>query len=261
MTAIGTATGTATDWFRFVGANIKGTPAMPAKAVAEDLEVVRRHASVAVLQEFRWPWYWRTARKALQRLRKADPWRSAPGFAQGMLKPVLGAQAVMWRSGRWKRRDVEHDLLHDGMAGISEDRYLRAALLEDRETTLRAWFGTTHFVVGGDERTDGPQRKMILEHDLQRLTMFLRRLKATGHPVVMQADLNIHPGTWAYLELMQILTALGARVVGEHGVEFVIVIDGRDVDVEVRRSWTIGTRRLNTDHEIRGMTCRLVRRR
>lgn len=252
----------ATEPFRFLGANIKGTPAMPAKAVAEDLELLRRNASVIVTQEFRWPWYWRTARKALQRLRKRDPWRSSPGFAKGLAQPVKAAAAVMWLSSRWKRLDAKTEKLHDGAAGISEDRYLNAALLAEKPTGLAWWVGTCHAVVGGDERTDGPLRQAILEHDLMRLASFVRTLQRTGHPVVIEADLNIHPGTWAYRELMQILTAQGGRLVGVHGVEYLMIFDDdTDVQAEVVRSWEIPTRRLNTDHEVRGATLRLVRRR
>lgn len=254
-------TTTATGWTRFAGANIKGTPSMSAAKVAQDLEVLRANASVLVLQEFRWRWYWSTLRATLVR----DRWGTAPGVAMGLARSTFSAQAVAWRRKDWRRKATRQRKLHDGMARVSEARQLRAALLENRGTSLAAWFGTTHFVVGGDRDDDGRQvsgyrtRRMILAHDMQLLGAFLRELKATGYPVVFQADLNIKPNTWAYKELRFLLKSVGARIIGDHGVEYLILIDGTTVAVEVENDWTIGPRRLNTDHEVRGITFRLAR--
>lgn len=249
-----------TRWARFAGANIKGTPSMSAAKVAADIELLRRNCSVMVLQEFRWPWYWRTIAKSLgSDLLPGLGWRTAPGMAAGLRSPVFSAQAVAWRDSRWRRKEVRRRKLHDGMAKISETRWIRSALLEDRATQLECWFGTTHAVVKGDEPSDSPMRKAILDHDLMVMHSFLRQLKATGHPVIFQADLNVHPGTWAYRDLLSICKAVGARIVGEHGVEYLFIMDQHsDVKVQVAKDWVIRPNRLNTDHEVRGMTFRLV---
>lgn len=248
---------TRTSWRRFVGLNIKGTPAMRAAAVRHDLELALGRASVIVLQEFKWPWYWRTLGRVVAR-RRERRWRSFPGFLRGLARPVFAAQAVVWRSHGWKRRGSRRRLLHRGAAGISESRQLRAALLEDKETKLRAWFGTTHFVVGGDQDTDGPRRRAILEHDLEQLDAFLGELTATGYPVLFQLDANIRPSSDAYPAFRAVLKRHRARLHGARGVEYLFTINGRHGRVGVLRDWTIPTSELRTDHEGRGITFRLL---
>jgi hypothetical protein len=251
-----------TAWTRFAGANIKGNPSMSAAKVKGDIELLRRNCTVMVLQEFRWPWYWGSITQTLrENLAPARRWRTAPGMARGKAKPVYAAQAIAWHNGRWKRTErVRQYLLHKGVAQVSEARYLRAALLAEQETGMECWFGTTHNVVGGDAAGDSARRKAILGQDIERLHALLRELKKTGHPVVFQGDFNIHRDTWAYKDLMWMLKGMRARVIGEHGVEYLFVIDAHsDVKVEVAKDWVILPKRLNTDHEVRGMTFRLVR--
>lgn len=273
MTAIEAMDVVMTPWRRFVGANIKGTPAMPADKVAEDVEVLKGIASIVVTQEVRWVWYWRQIRRVLDilpRAKRRDPakWRSIPGIATAIARPVKAASGVLFKGRHWRKLDVKARRLHDGEAGISENREIRAGLLGDWETGLAVWGGTCHFVVGGDMPTDSPRRRRILDHDLDVLDRFLDDLVATGHPILFQLDANIRPASGAaYRRLRRIIHDHGGRIIGDHGVEFLFVIDGRDTDVEVRDirrgGFTIKPKhrggRLNTDHEARGITFRLVR--
>lgn len=223
---------TASGWIRFVGQNIKGNPAMAARKVAHDLRVVKRHCDVAVLQEFRLPWYWRTLAKVL-----GTSWSSYPSASNGLAHPTRGAQAVLWRPDVVTRQAGEKsrqlETLHDGVGGISEDRYLRAVLLAAAAGGA-AWCGGTHFVVGGDGPNDGPRRKTILSNDLHALEEFLDDLLATGHAIVFELDANIHVGTTAYARLRRIVESRGGRFIGALGVEYLFVIDGTDTTVEIR---------------------------
>jgi hypothetical protein len=247
-----------TKWFRFLGMNIKGTPSMRRARVEHDLNVARKNASVLVTQEFKWRWYFRAAKAVLGRA--THRWASSPGYGHGTLRPVAGAQSVKWKTKRWRRLRTRRALLHKGVARVSESRSLRAVLLQDRETRLRAWFGTTHFVVGGDEAGDSPLRKRMLRENIEALDKFIEDLKANGNPIFFQLDANIHPGTWAYDEFMAVMRKHKATIHGAHGVEFLFTIDGEDTKVEVRRDWIIPRDQLETDHEGRGVTARLVKR-
>ena len=247
-----------TDWFRFLGMNIKGTPSMRRAAVEADLNVARQKADVLVTQEFKWNWYYSAAKAVLGR--GETRWASSPNFNAGFLAPVFGAQSVKWKRDRFKRVRTRRALLHAGVAKVSESRWLRAALLEDRETGLKAWFGSTHFVVGGDEASDSPLRKRMLADNIEALDKFIAKLKRGGHAIFFQLDANIHPGTWAYTEFMRVMRKHGATIHGKHGVEFLFTIDGESVEVEVKRDWIVPTTVLNTDHEGRGVTARLVKK-
>lgn len=247
-------------WHRFAGLNIKGTPAMSGRKVRHDLRVAKNHASVVVLQEFRWPWYWRSANRVLNRAKKwRNRWASSPSYADGLARPVFGAQAVLWKRKPWKRRDTKQRVLHDGEAGISETRRLRACLLEDRESGLAAWFGTTHFVVGGDNDGDGPVRRRMLQENMDRLDEFLADLVATGHPVVFQLDANIRASSDTYRQFRAMLAKHRAVLHGNKaGVEYLFTINAKKARVQVDKAWQIPTSALHTDHEGRGITFRLV---
>ena len=239
--------------------NIKGTPAMPAAAVKHDLTVGRSEASVLVTQEFRWPWYWRTLKNVVGRGKWSDRWSSSPGFAKGFARPVRGAQSVMWDNKIWKHVDTRVRVLHDGHAGISEDRFIRAVLLQNRATGVLCWFLTTHFVVGGDEPGDGPLRKKMMALDLRVLDTMVEGLRETGYAIIGQFDGNIHRGTPAYRELMDIASDNKMTFHGEHGVEYLFTVDGEATKVQVLNDWVVPTSRLKTDHEGRGITYRLIR--
>lgn len=243
---------------KFLGMNIKGTPAMKASQVSSDLMVGRRNCDVLVTQEFRWPWYWRQLAKALPK--SAKTWHTAPRIGQGFMHPVKGAAACTWNTKIWRWHETCTRLLHNGEAKISEARYLRAVLLEDKETGLKCWFGTTHFVVGGDEASDGPIRKKMMAQDLERLDEFFTVLSQTGDPILFELDANIHVGTPAYDEFRKILKKHGATIHGNHGVEYLISIPGEEVRVQVLRNWIISPKVLFTDHEGRGVTYCLVKR-
>jgi len=240
---------------RFVGANIKGTPKMRRRKVAEDLRVLRRRADLVVLQEFKWRTYWLALAANLRPTR----WASFPSHARGLAAPVRGGQGVTWRRSVWRRVGAHVEVLHKGRARISESRWLRAVLVEDRASRLRCWHGGTHNVVGGDERSDSPTRRAMLDDNLDRLAEFLDDLASTGDPIVWEMDANVHRGTDAHERLVEIVTSRRGEFVGEHGVEYLFVIPGRHAVVEVLAAWRIRPRvDLNTDHEARGITYRLV---
>jgi len=251
-----------TRWYRFLGMNIKGTPAMSADKVEHDLEVARSEAHVLVVQEFRWPWYWRVA-KAVMAARTArwrDRWATSPGLAQGFAAPVRGAQAVLWVRGMFKRRRTWVRLLHKGRAGISESRFQRAVLLEDKATGLAFIAWTSHAVVRGDNREDPNVRESMLATDLTNIDGLLSTLKSSGFPIIGQADLNIYATSDARARLDRIMERHGATLHGnEAGVEYLFTIPGTRARVEVQDAWEVPTRRLFTDHEGRGITFRLVR--
>lgn len=248
---------------RFLGANIKGTPAMAVGDVEHDLRELKRRTDVLVTQEFRWPWYWHALGKVLRVVAEGG-WRSYPALAKGAVHPVKSAQAVIWRRRLWRAIDRRETLLHAGRANISEDRWLRAALLRDRTvtaTTLATWALTTHNVVGGDGDHDSAQRKAILDHDLDVLERFLPQLLRTGWPVIGEVDANIHRGTEAFTRLQRIITQLGGTFHGPLGVEFLFTIPGDNgTSVVVDDEWIVPDAALRTDHEARGITFRLRRK-
>lgn len=229
--------------------------------VLHDLKVIKGKADVIVVQEFHWPWYWRALQKAMPTTSRR-PWRSLPAQPKGLANPVVGGQPVLWNNTIWRMTKSAVSLLHDGAKGISETRMLRAALLRDRTVgwDARVWVGGTHFVVGGDAPGDGPLRSSILASDLDRLNIFLDRLKKTGWPVIFELDANIHRGTEAYARLVKLVRGHGGRFYGAMGVEYLFVIDGEDVAVEVQQDWDVPTSLLYTDHEGRGITFCLVSR-
>jgi hypothetical protein len=249
----------ATPWRHFLGLNIKGTPAMPARAVAHDLRAAKKRADVVVLQEFKWPWYWRELGRVLPRGRGRKAWQAYPNHELGLARPGFGAQAILWSSTAWRKVGSRRALLHEGEAKISERRWLRAAHLADRQTGRSAWFGSTHFVVGGDRSSDGPIRQAMMRRDLDALDEFLGQLTRSGDPVVFQLDANLRSTSEVYRRFRAILKKHGAKLHGNlKGVEFLFTIDGAGTAVEVRRAWEVPTSELRTDHEGRGITFRLV---
>lgn len=279
MTALEATDQVVTPWRRFVGANIKGTPAMSADKVGADVEILRGTASIIVTQEVRWAWYWKRIGRVLKitsaggrrRRRttstKAPRWKTAPSIAAAVVRPARAASAVMWKGRDWRRAKTIVRKLHQGRGGISETRWARAVLLVDWGTGLGLWAGTLHNVVGGDMPGDGEIRRGMLDHDLDVLDRLLDDLVATGHAIAFEIDANIRPSSGdSYRRLRRIIHDHGGQIIGDHGVEFLFVIPGRDTDLEVRnpRGFTIPPKAhggaLNTDHEARGMTFRLVRR-
>lgn len=232
----------------FAGANIKGTPSMKAWRVRKDLKTIRRKADVIGLQEFKWRWYWRVVGLLLVN------WSSWPGKTKGLAHPVLGAQAVLWKRKLFKRVRVytreAFDFAMDN-GGIMDNRWIRAALLRAREDGFTAWFLSTHFAVGADKSGSSERRKAFLRSNLRELDKALADLRRTGYPIMGELDANIHRGTWAYRELMNILLHHGATVHGEHGVEYAFTIPGRKGEFTEVNASRIGTSQLETDHEVR----------
>lgn len=246
-----------TELFKFLGMNINDNPAMSMAKVASDLRVARTHCDVLVLQEFRWPWYWRELSRAMPHLPRLG-WRTYPHTRVGKKRPTFSAQAVCWKDRDWKKIDTKTRLLHDGVARISESRYIRGVLLEHRATGLRCWFVTTHYVRGGDEARDPIRHRTILKLDLVRTEDFFIDLKKTGYPMLFQGDLNIHRNTQGYADLMRIVEKLDLRVHGHHGIEYLFSMNNTKAKVEIHGSWIVPTGQLFTPHEGRGVDARLV---
>lgn len=255
-----------TDSFRFLGANIKGTPAMSAQKVREDLKVLRSRTDLLVVQEFKWAWYWRQAASVLQQVLSrgevVERWGISPGFAKGFKDSVAGAQACSWKRSAWKKIRTKVWLLHPSTPGISDDRYQRAVLLENRKTKQRVWIYTTHFAVGGDRKGAPSRNRQVLNLDISHMADALSYLRGTGHPVIGQLDANVNRTSEVYPRFEKVLDTHGARLHGEHGVEYLFTIDGTRTRVEVEKDWVVRTKEhggvLNTDHEGRGITARLV---
>lgn len=237
------------------GANIKGTPAMPARKVRADLKVLRKRADVLMLQEFRWPWYWRVA---MLLLGIGKRWASSPVFKAGKDAPVRGAQGILWKRKAWKRVKTRVWLLHDGVAKVSESRFVRAVLLQDRVTGQFCWFLSTHFVVGGDESSDSPLRRGMLNDNIGMVDQVLSAIARSGHPVVFELDANIRSTSDSYDEWMAMLKRQDMKVHGAHGVEYMLTRSGVSTKINVHRNWVVPTTMLNTDHETRGITYTLV---
>lgn len=233
----------------FAGANIKGTPSMKAKAVRHDMRKLKRRADVIGLQEFKWRWYWQVLIALVD-----TKWSSFPGLRQGLRAPSAGAQALLWKRRLFKRVGKyvvpAFDFRID-TSGIMENRFIRGVLLRARADAFTAWFLSAHFVVGGDEDKDGPTRKLLMRQNIAALDQALTYMRRTGYPIMGELDANIHRGTWAYVEFMKVMTHHGARMYGEHGVEYAFVIPGRKgrfTDVKPSR---IKPDELATDHEVR----------
>jgi hypothetical protein len=258
--------------FRLAHANIRGTPKMSADKVEHDLEIIAGRAGIITLVEFKWRDYWRRLGKVLgmvlpgmKRERSEHKWRSFPGLARGIASPVAAGQMIAWKGARWRRRRAKTWMLHKGRAGISEDRRIRGCVLEDRPTRLCLVPLVTHNVVGGDRRGDGQQRQDILrEEDIPQIVKAVRWALRTGWPVALTLDGNIAADSAAFtLFERTVVDRFGGTIVGEPGIEYVIVYPGRNgTMLEIDDAWTIKPRHrggvLWTDHEVRGITGRLV---
>ena len=233
------------------GANIKGTPAMPAASVRNDLKKLKSRLDIIGLQEFRHRWYWLVLGALF-----GERWRSYPSQKAALKQPVFGGQGILWKSNINRKvhsRQMAAFDFEDDHSGIMENRWIRAVLLEDRISQLACWYISTHFVVHGDDHGEGPRRQAFMEQNLARLALMLDYCSRTGEPMVLELDANIHKGTWAYFRLMQIFEQYGGRVVGEQGVEFLVVFDGDLTRVVVDKAYVLRPRDigLKTDHEVR----------
>lgn len=253
--------------FRLHHLNIKGNPRMPASDVREDLEVALKRGGIVTLVEFRWDYYWRTLARLVKAFLSADvrresglpTWRSFPTFKRGIAAPVAGGQMVMWKADRWARADKLVKRIHRGMARISEDRRIRGVLLLDRPTLLGLWVLVTHYVVGGDNKGDGPRRRATLRQDIDVTVRALRKALASGFPVALTLDGNIRLQSDAYAEFRRrVVDEFGGTVHGNPGVEWIITYPGSNgTTIDVSAEWETRTGRLNTDHEGRGITATL----
>jgi hypothetical protein len=239
--------------YRFAGMNIKGTPAMSARAVAHDLKVMKSRADLAVFQEFRWKWYWAQLALVLN-----PRWGTFPTMHLGRKHPVRGAQAALWKKKYFKRIETRRSLLHDGVAKVSESRYITAVLLEDRKSMHRFWIVSTHYVVRGDNQTDPKIRQVMFHRDVSTTGAFLNRLQKTGQPIIMELDANVRPSSSHYGAFVRMIESRGGRMHGTKGVEFLVTFPGKHSRIQVIRDWVIPTSELKTDHEGRGITFRLV---
>lgn len=232
----------------FVGANIKGTPAMPASSVSHDLRVLRRVADVFVVQEFRWKWYWLAISSALV------GWASYPSRAVGIAAPNNGAQAIFWKRRLFKKLKSYCEPAFNfnlDNAGIMENRFVRGVLLNFRKDGFIAWYLSTHFVVGGDEHTDSIRRRNFMKQNIAALDKALTYMQNSGYPIMGEIDANIHKYSEAYSDFMSMMRRHGATFHGELGVEYAFTINGRYGTWEHIRPDTISTSQLKTDHESR----------
>lgn len=244
----------------FGGANIKGTPPMPAKNVRNDVRKISKIVDVFVVQEFRHLWYWATIRTVLGVL-----WRSYPSFVVGVAQPVYGGQGIFWKRKLWKKvtgKVVEaFDFALDN-AGIMENRWIRAALLQCRKTLLECWFMSAHFVVHGDDGGEGDRRQVFMHQNLSRFDKMLSMLTRSDAPIIFEGDLNLHPGGWAWNDFMAIVKKYHGRVIGVQGVEFLVVFDNHcSTKVVVEKNYVLSPKAagLKTDHEVRVMDFHLQR--
>lgn len=235
----------------FGGANIKGTPSMPPSAVRNDVNILKARLDIIALQEFKWKWYWRIAGILLDK-----NWNSFPAFVVGLAKPVKGAQGILWKPKIVKRVGSKEipafnfDLPH---GGVMDDRWVRAVLLEDIVTMLRCWYVSTHFVVGGDQHGDSARRKLFLNQNINAVDQMLEYCSRTGDAMVLELDANLHQNSWAYAKFVAMLAKHGGRIVGTHGVEYLVVFDGHHAKVVVDRHYVIAPKSagMKTDHEVR----------
>ena len=240
----------------FIGMNIRGFPPMRTAAVARDLRTAMDNADVLVAQEFGIRRYWRKA----QDLMFPNGWSSYPSYAKGIDRPRDSAQPVMWKRDKFKLIGVRRNLLMRGVAKIANTRFLRAALLEDRETGDQVWYGTTHFVVKGDRSNHPQRRRRLLNSNIRRLVRLIEDLKETGHPIIFQLDANIHKGTDTHKRFTAIIHNLGGTFHGEQGVEFTFTIPGKTQAIKVEKAWRIPVDKLATDHEARCINYSVVKR-
>lgn len=246
--------------FTFGGANIKGTPSMKAAFVRNDVRKISKIVDVFVTQETKWRWYWVSIQSLLSVL-----WASSPSFLKGVAQPIFGGQGVFWKRRLFRRVGTKvleaFDFSLDN-AGVMDNRWIRAVLLECKKSMLQSWFVTMHAVVGGDNKGDSERRKNFMRQNLDRLDQLLKFLTNSDAPIVFEADMNIHPGTWAYAEFMAMVHKYNGRVVGTPGVEFLVIFDhhcSTKVVVEKNYSLTPKAAGLNTDHEVRVMDFHLQR--
>lgn len=233
----------------FAGANIKGTPSMVAASVAHDMRLLMTIATVFVVQEFKWKWYWKVA-STLMNVR----WASFPSVKLGLGAPIAGANAVFWKRSVWKKlKTFSYPAFNFALenAGIMDNRWFKAVLLKNKKGLFTSWFLTSHFVVGGDEIQDGDLRNEFMRQNIDRLDYVLTQLQNTGYPIAGELDANIHKGSWAYGEFMAMMRKHGATFHGELGVEYAFTINGRfGTFTEVEPS-IVPTSKLKTDHEVR----------
>lgn len=248
-----------TEWLRFGGMNIKGTPRMSVPRVSSDLRWLAETYDSAVVCEFKWDYYWGRAKYILGMDRE---WEANPSYNRGKAAPVVSGQANFWKNDVFNKKRAKRALCHLGHAGISELRFIRGTLLDHIDTGLKHWEVVAHFVVGGDADGDSPTRKKILRNNIRRFVRFLRKLKKGGHAILGQLDANIHRGTWAFDLFMTEMRKIGADFIGELGVEYLFKIDGERVKVQTGKPVSLLPKHrggvLETDHESRGMQYRLV---
>lgn len=157
--------------------NIKGTPRMPYRDVLHDIKVMKEEdPDVLCLQEFKFKDYWATLRVFPPHLYGKYP------------KGFLGdrsSQPVIWKRSAFRKIKVKGRLLHKGYAGNTEARYLRAALLEDKQTKVREWFKNTHYLPRGASMYD-----RVWPVANRRDVAFTRECMETGDPLTGGGDYN-----------------------------------------------------------------------
>ena len=224
---------------------------MPPAKVREDLRTIKERANVFCVQEFTWPWYWNGAIAVLD---LGGAWGSYPGKVKGSTNAAIRAQALFWQRKIFTRKKGYVIPAYDfdmNTGKIMRDRYVRAVLLEGKADKFTAWFLSTHFVVGGDRQNDELIRRKLMTQNIAALDKALTHLGNTGYPIMGELDANIHKGTWAYAEFMEMMTKHRAKFHGDLGVEYAFTINGKHGVFTHVDATIIPDVRLNTDHEAR----------
>jgi hypothetical protein len=247
-----------TEEFIFASLNERGNPPMGPEKVLEDLEYVLARCDVCVVQEFKWSMYWKMFKKVIEG-KARHGWRSSPNTTMGMLFPNRGAQPIWWKSADWRKIRAKVWLLHKGEPGVSETRYLRAVLLENKTTGLRVWFWTTHFVVGGDYDEDSDLRQEMLAGDIEVMDEAMAYMSRWHKPIIGGLDANLTPHSDVWKSFSRILKKHNVYIIGAPGVEFILAIQGTRTEATLIALKPIPTTRLHTDHEVRRVRFNLRR--
>lgn len=201
-------------------ANIKNLPDMPRPFVRDDAAGVRRVADVCGFQE-------------LGEVEDHEDVLTALGpdwlLERGGLSVAGCDNPIGYDTREWTLVDSGHVLLHEGMEGVSYNRFLVWADLRrvDRPRAVLR-FANGHFVAhvfGRDNATrpDHLLRVRTWEQDYQVTEQFIRDTIGAGLPVVLVGDMNRRDfkppagGTLAYGPSIEKITTHPAA-----GAEFVV---------------------------------------
>lgn len=226
---------------RFVGQNIRATPAMRYKKVREDLRAIKEAGgSVYALQEMKWPWYWTALFRVFGLPRpKLKGWGRHPRSFMG----ARSAQPIVWRRKVYKLKKRKRKRLHGIAPGISLARFANAVLLEDRDTGLRCWYLSTHYIPGGSGTHGNRRRQRLWRRSVRRTEELLEELLDTGWPVLGSLDGNARGRIFS-----ERIRGKKVYYIGERGIDYLILINNDKASVVIQGDGRINASDLNTDH-------------